>query len=540
MPGFPPVLLPAGYRLCSVTLHQERLSVTAVTSGNSAACPLCHRRSRRVHSWYWRTLTDLPANGRPVSLRVSVRRFVCQTDRCQRRIFAEPLTDLAAARARRTDRLRSQLERLGFALGGRAGERLAEHFELPGRRATLLRLVRAAPGPAAPTPRVLGVDDWAFRKGCRYGTILVDLETRRTIDLLPERSSESLAGWLQAHPGVEIISRDRAAVYAEGARVGAPTAIQVADRWHLIQNLQAALEQWLDHRRRELRAAAYAAEPSASTPQLDLGRALPPAGGSSRRRSIREQQQREKRIERYEQVRALHQQGFNFSQIAVSMGLDRATVRRYAQAEVFPDRASPARRPTQLAPYAAYLRQRWEDGCHNAAQLFRELRAQDYRGGRTQVKSFVRQIRPDVADLVGGRPTATKRAPSARQVAWLLLRERADLEERDRDYVARLSTLEPTVTIAWELVQHFLAMVRQRQGDQLSIWLQVAHRSGIGELSRFATGIEHDEAAVRAGLTLPWSNGPTEGSVHRLKMIKRQMYGRANFDLLRARVLAPI
>lgn len=537
MNSFAPVLLPSGYRLCRAAVYEGQLSATVAMTRKAAACPLCHQRSRRVHSWYWRTLTDQPANGRPVTLRVSVRRFVCGTASCPRRIFAEPLTDLAGVRARRTDRLRSQLERLGFALGGRAGERLGDHFELPGGRSTLLRLVRAAPPPAACTPRVLGVDDWAFRKGRRYGTILVDLETHRTVDLLPERSSESLAGWLKAHPGVEIISRDRATVYAEGARVGAPTAIQVADRWHLVQNLQGALEQWLDHRRRQLRAAENSNEGMTAVPQQDLASALA-AGDSSRRSSIREQQQRVKRVERYEQVRLLHQQGFNFSQIAERMGLDRATVRRYVQAEVFPERASPLKRPTQLDPFAAYLRQRWQEGCHNAAQLFRELRARGYRGGRTQLKSFVHSLRPSVDQRAGELPKATKRAPSARQVSWLLLREPADLEERDRAYLDRLSALEPAVTIGWKLAQDFLVMVRQRLGHQLSTWLQSAHHSGIGELSRFARGIERDEAAVKAGLTLPWSNGPTEGSVHRLKMIKRQMYGRANFDLLRARVLA--
>jgi transposase len=250
-------LLPAapGLHLARTELRSDQISATLIAAQPCSPCPACGYRSQQVHSRYQRTVMDLPWGRFTVRLQLSARKFFCRVPTCPRRIFTERLPEVVAPYARRTTRLVEVLRLLGFALGGEAGARLVARLGMAVSPATLLRLVRRASLADRLTPRVLGVDDWAFRKGHRYGTILVDLEQRRIIELLPDRKAESLARWLDEHPGVQIITRDRAQVYAEGARQGAPQATQVADCWHLLKNLGEALERYLLHHRQAIKAA---------------------------------------------------------------------------------------------------------------------------------------------------------------------------------------------------------------------------------------------------------------------------------------------
>ena len=396
---------------------------------------------------------------------------------------------------------------------------------MPTSPATLLRVMRRATVPEQPTPRVLGVDDWAFRKGHRYGTILVDLEQHRVVDVLPARNAEPLVEWLEAHPGVEVFSRDRALAYAEAARKGAPQAVQVADRWHLIQNLVEALERCLLRFRPALKVAAGVGDsvlgPLPSSSETNL---VP----WQRRAEAASQQKHASKVERYEQMRTLRAAGFTVLDIAQIVGATRRTVYRYLALEGPPERPQPRRSGRRvLAPYEPYLIQRWAEGYRNRSRLFREIRLLGYQHSARTVSLFLKRLEqePSASAVASSRRTGT-RVPSARYVACLLVWRKDQLPEEERDYLRRLCDQEPTIALAYVLAQEFAQMARKRTGQRFDAWLTRATTSGITELARFARGLTGDRAAVEAGLSLEWSNGQTEGQVNRLKALKRQMYGR--------------
>ena len=542
----------SGLHADQVAIADDAVQIDLHRTARTARCPGCRRRSHRVHSRYTRRIADLPVAGCEVVLHLRVRRFRCSAPRCPRRIFAEQVPGLAGDRARRSTPLLAALQEVGFALGGRPGARIGRRLKMPASRSTLLRLVRRAPSPPPVDPRVLGVDDWAWRRGQRYGSILVDLERRRPIELLPDRTAESLAAWLREHPGIDVISRDRAGAYADGARQGAPDAVQVADRFHLLANAGDLLERVLGHRRTALREAAAAVDQTlAQNHQTAMDNAavadLPP--GKQRAQQGR-QERRAQRLARYDAVIALHQEGHSHAAIGRQTGLGRKTVRRYLRAGAFPERAAAPARPTMLAPYEAYLRTRWTAGCHNAHQLWREIRSQGYAGQAANVRRYLARWRPepgrpgptvrqDRADHASPTPPARQpmTVPSPRQARWLLLRAAETLTSDERAYRAALLDAEPVVREVQQLAIDFGALVRTRDAPGLVAWLARADASSLPEVRSFAAGIRRDRAAVDAALSSPWSNGQTEGQINRLKVLKRQMYGRAKLDLLEKRFL---
>jgi transposase len=541
--------IPRSLHVETLLLDEDGLTILASAKATDAPCPLCEQRSDRIHSRYARTLADLPWAGVAVHLRVSVRKFFCNNATCRRRIFAERLADVVAVSARRTDRQRKSLTAIAFALGGEAGARLAGRLGMPVSPDTLLRLIRRDPAAMMPTPTVLGVDDWAIHKGLSYGTILVDLERHRPVDLLPDRSSESLATWLQAHPGVTIIARDRAGAYAEGARDGAPDAVQVADRWHLVDNLADTLEAFFRGKGTCLKAAAIALATPAGAD--DQPRSPPDERYQGKRRHPQPERWRERQLAaaeegvarrraKYDRVRALHAAGMTVAEMARTVGISRMTVYKYLR-EGPPQRKQHTVHGRQrvLEPYEPYLLQRWKEGCHTATVLWREIRAQGFAHSVTNVHRFVAQLRregPPPTDRPC--PALTKpEGPPPRHVAALVLRRPERRTAEERAYLKQLGTEDPAIATATDVAADFLVMLRRREGERLPAWLDRAAASGVDELTRFAGKLRADQDAVQAGLTLQWSNGQTEGQVTKVKLVKRQGYGRAKVDLLRKRVL---
>ena len=538
-PPFLRTLLPdaPGLALEDAYHEEDTLVVVLRSTIPATCCPLCREASTRIHSHYRRTPRDLPWAGRPVHLVLLVRKFFCGTASCQRRIFAERLPGVVAAHSRSTERLTLLMRAIAFALGGEAGARLAKPVGVEASPATLISLIRRTPLPDPPPARVLGVDDWAKRKGRSYGTAIVDLERHRLIELLPDRDSRTLSRWLAANPGIEVISRDRSGEYATGAGRGAPQATQVADRWHLLHNWREVVERVFDrHRGRIKRVVLPVAEPVGKPAATVL-----PAKGANRRRKYLEAQRahaQAKRLARYEEIRRRHASGEYLTTIARDLGIDYKTARKYALSDECPTRKPHPPRRRMLDPYEPYLRTRWAEGCKNGRLLYREIVAHGYNGAKTQVAEFVAGLRRvDRGGEPGTSPKGAGQPLTPHAASVLLLRRRERCDGAQLDAVAKLREVHPEVGAAVAFTERFAVIVRERRGAELDRWLSDAEASGVPEIARFARKARRDEAAIAAGCTLPWSNGQTEGQITRLKAIKRGMYGRARFDLLRLRAL---
>jgi transposase len=518
-------LIPSGLLVQQVVPSADTVTITTAPKALESCCPVCGHASRRVHSRYLRTLADLPWQGRAVLIRIEARRFRCTAAECPRRIFTERLPAIAAGPwSRRTGRLGEIQRYLGLALGGQAGARLAERLAMPASGDTLLMLVRRTEPEEPAVVRAVGLDDWAWRKGHRYGTIVVDLERHKVVDLLPDREADTVAQWLAEHPEIEVVSRDRGAAYADAARRGAPQALQAADRWHLLENLGQAVRAALDRHGSTLREAAQGVH-SPITGEQEASDTPPPMTSAERR----QYEGWERRRAAWDEAVRLHGEGLSIKAIVRQLGLARNTVRKLVRGGQ-PEARRPRR--SSLMPYVALLERRWAEGCRNGAQLWRETREAGFRGGQRVVTEWVTRQR------LASRPeraASALAAPSRRRLALLLTGDPADWTSEERLYLERLFNISPEIAALHDLAQRFGRMVRQHGADDLTPWLAEALES---DLRSFAEGLRQDLAAVWAALATPWSNGQTEGQITRLKLIKRSMYGRAKLDLLRIRVMA--
>jgi len=529
-------LIPDPTQVELVRLAAPASEIRAVVRAHttSSRCPVCGLPSARVHSRYVRQVADLPWLELPVHLELQVRRFFCDQAACPRAIFTERLPGVVMPYARRTLRLSQLVELVGFLLGGNGGSRLLRHMargQLGTSRDSVLRAVRRASLPPSGVPQTLSVDDFAFRRRVSYGTMLLDLERRRVVDLLPDRSEVTFARWLRAHPGVGAISRDRAGDYATGATLGAPQAQQIADRFHLLVNAGEALERCLTRHQASLREAACSIIPPDA-----VSRTTKHTPAEERRKLER----RAERQRKYEQVMTLCEQGISAHQIARQLRMGRGTVAKFLRVGAFPEMASRPR-PRQIDPYLPYLRERWNAGEHHARTLWKEIRAQGFAASDIPVRRILSAWRAQAAGP--GRPGIALPAKeelifySARKTRWLLCKPVVELSAREAAYVTALLRLSPPIAEAQRLVTTFRAVLSERDEERLAPFVDECEQSGISEVVGFARGLRRDYAAVQAAVRVHWSQGPMEGHIPRLKLLKRQMYGRAKFDLLRQRVL---
>lgn len=537
MPTTPLLPLPDQLEIISISCVDDELEIGIISNRTSCPCPICSQPSSAIHSYYRRHPIELPCTGRRVRLILCVKKFFCRTESCLRKIFTERLPELIEPSSRLTTRLRTLLQAIGVAFNANGGTRLGVQMGLQVSRATMLFSLHLLAVQPVKLVKHVGIDDFAWKRGLRYGTVIIDLDTHHIIDLLPDREAESVRTWLAAHPEIEVVSRDRGGAYADGAAQGAPQALQCADRWHLCKNLGDAVEEYL--KRQPLCIPAPVPAPSTSEAKATPSQ---PASTYAQRKQERLSEETFKRKQVIVgKVREMHRQGISGHGIAAELGLARGTVRKYLQSEGPVRTAARTRKASILDPFYDYLCQRWNDATPTAHQLFEEVQEKGYRGSETLIKDFVTRLRrglpgmkhpPRAIKTKGGTPTF-----SARELRWLLAKREKDLTPEEQQSLVKLLASSEEIGQLYHLLHTFLQMLRERKPELLNGWMKEVRESQIKELVSFVNGIERDYDAVRAGLTYSWSQGPVEGAVNKIKTHKRLMYGRASFPLLRKKML---
>jgi transposase len=487
-----------------VTGQGSVIMVRARTAGGPVPCPRCGGLTGQVHGYHGRAVADVPADGRPVVVHVRVRRMRCPDLSCPVQTFREQVPGVLDRYQRRTVRLAGQAGEAVRRLAGRAGAGLLAALGIPLSRHTALRILLRLPLPEVAVPRVLGVDDFALRRGQVYATILIDAQTGQRVDVLASRKAEVLEAWLCGHPGVEVVCRDGSGAYGEAVRRALPGAVQAGDRWHLWHGLgEAVLKE----------VAAHSACWAAAGPPLNEG------------------QQARTTAERWRQVHDLTDRGTGLLECSRRLGLSLNTVKRYARAAE-PGRMirAPRYRATLVDPYRDHLRaRRAEDPAVPVCQLLAEIREQGYPGSMNLLYRYITQ----------GRVEADRPHLSPRRVARLLLSRPDTLSASQQALLAKLTSACPEMTSLAALVRDFAALLKPDPGNEIRLkdWAHSARASDLPHLHAFTRGLDLDTQAVIAAVTLPFHNGRTEGVNTKTKMIKRQMYGRAGFALLRHRIL---
>jgi len=505
-------LVPTGFAVEDVDINAGLVTLVIRASASSCSCPLCGAVARRVHSRYLRRVGDLPVAGRRTEMILQTRRFFCDASDCARRIFAERFNGVVERGARRTSRLDEVVHCLAIALGGRPAAALSRRLNVRVSNDTLLRMVRRRGAAEFAPPTVVGIDDWAWKRNHRYGTLLCDLERRRTIALLPDREPASAQEWLARQPQIRVVARDRGGGYAVAARRALPHAVQVADRWHLMENASRAFLDAVGKSMRQIRKAIGAAR---IDPRLLTYAEKLQYEGFQRRE------------ETNASILSLSHEGLAIREIVRRTGYSRGLIRkilRGRRSDVF------RTRPSSLDPYLPWLDAQWAAGCRNGLALWRALRERGFRGCRGVVSEWSgRRKQAEKADA-----GAIGRAPSARTIARLLTIGRDQLSKAQTITVAAIERGVVALAEARDILAEFLAIIRRKALTELDAWLDRAARS---LFSGFANGIVKDKDAVQAAIVAAWSNGQTEGQICKLKLVKRQMYGRGKIDLLEARVI---
>jgi transposase len=481
----------------------EVICVRARTRGDALPCPDCGQETARVHGYHERTAADVPAGSRRVPVKVKVRRMRCPVPGCARQTFREQVPGVLDRYQRRTTRLTGQVGAVVRELAGRAGSRLlaAPGAGISGHAA--LRTLLAIRLPELEVPRVPGIDDFALRRGLAYATILIGAETGRRVDVLEGRTADVVEDWLREHPGVEIVTRDGSGACGEAVRPALPDAVQCGDRWHLwhLPGEAAAKE-----------VAAHSACWAGAAP-------------------LREGKRAETTRERWQQVHDLRSKGAGLLDCSRRPGLSLNTVKKHDRADVPGRLRRTARyRPALVDPYRDYLRKRRaEEPGVPVQQLLREIREPGYPGSSNLLVRYLNQ----------GRADAERPHIAPRKATQILLTRPDNLTHGQRETAARLASACPEMKALASLISSFAAMLdpHPANGGKLLQWIADARTAGLPRPHSFTRGPDLDIKAATAAVTLPHHNGRTEGVNNKTKMIKRQMFGRASFELLRHRIL---
>ncbi|MCR5860410.1 ISL3 family transposase [Mesorhizobium sp. J428] len=491
-------------------------------------------RSRHRHGWRKRTLQDLSVQGQVVNVQLTLSRWQCRHRECQRRTFTDRLPDIAAPYTRRTARMAAIVDLVGYSMGGRPAEHLMGRLGMPVSDDTILRQIkRRASVSIQDAVRVVGIDDWSWRRSTRYGTIMVDLERRAVVDILDDRSVASAKAWLQARPSIEVVSRDRCGLYAQASREGAPQARQVADRFHLVQNLRAAIKE-------QMSLCGHA-----NVRPILSEDAIASTTAQHRRARLAHRQSRQ---EIFEMLHALRQQGLTYSEIARRTGFERRSVTNWLTSSAPRDRNRAALNPTSPLYFEAFLAECWKDGNRLGRHLFHDLKNRGYTGSRSNLERLLQVWRqaenvrsevtlPEVKVSEPVRDPDTGHVISADAVAALCIKPRGLLTNRQARRVDALKQGSEAFRVMRGLAMRFNGILRSRNPDALDKWIDDAIETELTAIMRFASVLRRDIDAVKNAIELPWSNGQAEGQINRLKTLKRAMYGRAGPELMRARML---
>jgi len=510
-------------------VQDQTIIVHLYATSPTAACPQCGTAGSRVHSRYQRTIADVAFGGRKLVLKLLVRKWICAEASCSRHIFAERFPQLVQRYARMTDRLIKALQSAGVITNGADAAQIASSFGVPTTAKTIIRRVLQLPLPSEGSVRKVGIDEWAWKKGQYYGTILVDLEKRRIVQLLAERSVETSKVWLRQHPEIDLVSRDRGKLFREAATLGAPQAKQVIDRFHLQKNFAEALEKFFRQQERLLKKATRGS----------TGKARPAERPAVAEKVAQERRARHRqRVRLHKRIWKLYREGYYKEQIAQIVGVSSRSVYRALEQQAPPPPRRRSRSSSIVDPYLSYLASRWNQGCHNVARLYEEIVAQGYTGSRRTLEMRLRPFRPEATRPVSKQAVILDKPPSPRGVALMMVRPQHNRTKEQTAYLEQLVQSDETIAAVFKLAQDFGHLLRKREGQvRLEQWKAAVQASEIAELIAFVDGLAEDAQAVSNGCSLTWSNGIVEGFINKVKWIKRSSYGQAGFPLLQRRVL---
>lgn len=531
-----PFLLPSelDLELLDYELYPDRIDLHVISTAANTCCPVCGQLSHKIHSSYHRIIHDLPSGSRRVRLQLQVRKYFCKNADCLRLIFTERFVTGLASYARRFDRLNQVLTGIGLESGGNSTTRQVQYFSVKISASTVLRLIKKCNMPSITPPKIIGVDDWAFKKGRKYGTVIVDLETHRVIDLLPDREVKTLSDWLVEYPSIEIVSRDRSNAYAAAITEACPQAEQIADRWHILKNLSETVERFLDTQRGEIKETAL--KLSQQQHQKSVNEEI--TADKSEAIPIESVLQKPVFVGKYQdnflKVKELQSKGYSIRKIANTLKMSRRTVVKYWNRIEFVPKAS--RKRSNILDFETYLQQRWQQGQQSAKALYDEISDKGFTYSQATVYNMVRKYPKSVLEPLPASVKATYY--SSKQLSIWLGMYQSDWEDyMPIEFLRKLLEENPLIKAVREIALEFRQLMKAKQGGQLQGWCNKASESGVEALKGFVRGIRQDFKAILQAFTSEWSNGQVEGQVNRLKNIKRQMYGRASFELLRKRVI---